>query len=143
MRLYMQRMRENPKEYALWKRKRNRARRKRYRNDPEYRKAHLIEVLKWRKSNPERSFVIRRWENGIKITWEEYLELKKVQKNRCAICGRKKSPDKRHTRLTVDHNHKTGLHRGLLCSQCNFGLGAFQDNAEFLERGAKYLRSWS
>ena len=42
-------------------------------------------------------------------------------------------------RLTVDHNHETNTIRGLLCSNCNTGLGMFSDNPELLIAAAEYL----
>src|SRR5438552_1390720 len=46
----------------------------------------------------------------------EYERRLKEQGGGCAICSR---PPKRNKRLCVDHNHRTGLVRGLLCSVCN------------------------
>lgn len=57
--------------------------------------------------------------------------------NVCGICG---LPPKPGRRLNVDHDHGTGLVRGLLCSQCNVGLGALGDKAEGLEAALEYLR---
>lgn len=52
------------------------------------------------------------------LTPEQYDELLRRQGGRCAICrGRPKSK-----RLAVDHDHKTGAVRGLLCSRCNHDL---------------------
>jgi hypothetical protein len=48
------------------------------------------------------------------ITPEDFEEMAKAQKYRCRICGR------REVRLCVDHNHKTGRVRALLCDSCNF-----------------------
>jgi hypothetical protein len=59
------------------------------------------------------------------------------QNNKCAICGRDKSEFKK--RFAVDHNHKTGEIRGLLCVNCNHGLGTFKDNTIFLNNAIKYL----
>lgn len=54
---------------------------------------------------------------------------------RCAIC--KKVTTKPH----VDHNHKTNKFRGLLCSNCNTGIGLLQDNANICTKAANYLRT--
>lgn len=69
------------------------------------------------------------------LTLEEYKDMEEEQGGRCAICG--EVPD-RH-RLYVDHDHKTGEVRGLLCSRCNMGLGQFRDNPRFLEAALDYL----
>lgn len=42
-------------------------------------------------------------------------------------------------RLSIDHNHRTGAFRGMLCSNCNFGLGSFGDDAMIIRRAAEYL----
>ena len=55
----------------------------------------------------------------------------------CFICGR--APVTR--RLNVDHDHKTGRIRGLLCFFCNYGLAMFKDSPSRLERAAEYLRN--
>jgi hypothetical protein len=41
--------------------------------------------------------------------------------------------------LAIDHCHKTGKIRGLLCKNCNQGLGQFKDNIDLLLSAAKYL----
>lgn len=66
------------------------------------------------------------------ITLNEYVNLLRKQKYKCAIC-------KEIKKLVVDHNHKTNKIRGLLCDLCNKGLGAFKDNTDSLNRAAKYL----
>jgi hypothetical protein len=53
----------------------------------------------------------------------------------CPICGN--LPGKRA--LAVDHDHRTGEVRGLLCKECNNGLGHFKDNPEFLKKAIDYL----
>ena len=55
----------------------------------------------------------------------------------CAICG--KTPQQNIKRLYVDHDHETGDVRGLLCQQCNIGLGAFRDDKAVLHKAIKYL----
>src|SRR3989304_573545 len=64
------------------------------------------------------------------LSVDGYNAILKAQGGACAIC--KKPPKKR--RLNVDHNHKTGRIRGLLCFRCNYGLGWFQDDGERLVR---------
>jgi hypothetical protein len=43
-------------------------------------------------------------------------------------------------RLVVDHNHKTGMIRGLLCHRCNTGLGHFEEKIDLLHNAIEYLR---
>lgn len=70
------------------------------------------------------------------------LELEQVEEMRrggCAICGRDGGVG-RHAQLHVDHDHATGAVRGMLCSECNVGLGKFADSVERLEAAVRYLR---
>lgn len=57
----------------------------------------------------------------------------------CAICGTVEW-NGRHKRPHVDHDHKTGRVRGILCSECNTGLGKFKDDPTILEAALAYLR---
>jgi hypothetical protein len=66
-----------------------------------------------------------------------------AQDGRCAIC-RKPIPlgnGAASTSACVDHDHGTGLVRGLLCRKCNAGIGMFADDPGRLEAAAKYLRA--
>lgn len=56
----------------------------------------------------------------------------------CAICG-SLFMDKMGRSLAADHDHTTGLFRGLLCSRCNRAIGAFQDDAALLRSAAGYI----
>lgn len=77
------------------------------------------------------------------ISWEMY-ELKfKSQNGCCAICA---TPLKLHKGIDsdfdvacVDHNHQTGEVRGLLCTDCNLGLGKFKDSLTFIQSASEYL----
>jgi hypothetical protein len=60
------------------------------------------------------------------LTPEQYNEMLIKQNNCCAICGRNQSELKQV--LAVDHNHKTGKVRGLVCFKCNSGVIAYFDN---------------
>ena len=66
-------------------------------------------------------------------------ELRKAQDGKCAICGVREAYAPRK-RLAVDHDHRTGAIRGLLCGNCNAGLGQFKDNPELLAAAVRYLQ---
>jgi hypothetical protein len=69
-----------------------------------------------------------------KIGESEFQELLEKQAGRCAICG--VVPDKT---LVVDHRHSDDAIRGLLCDDCNQGLGRFKDNPALLQSAISYL----
>ena len=71
------------------------------------------------------------------ISSDEYNELFNKQECRCIICNIHQSELTR--KLAVDHNHKTGKIRGLLCDNCNRAIGLLKDDPEVLERAFKYL----
>ena len=71
------------------------------------------------------------------ITSEEYWAIHAHQGGVCYICRRANGSKKR---LSVDHCHKTGLVRGLLCTMCNkYILGHARDDTEFFYRAIDYL----
>jgi hypothetical protein len=71
------------------------------------------------------------------ITLTEYNNLYNEQNGCCKICNKHQMEFKHN--LSIDHCHKTNEIRGLLCVNCNHGLGKFQDNVTFLENAIKYL----
>jgi hypothetical protein len=72
------------------------------------------------------------------ITAEQYASMLRYQGGKCFICQR--ATGKRR-RLAVDHDHKTGKVRGLLCNPCNRDvLGHLRDSVAALERAVTYLR---
>lgn len=72
------------------------------------------------------------------ISLERYQEMESAQDGRCRICG-ETCPSGRA--LAVDHCHTSGEVRGLLCGQCNNGLGRFKDRPDLLRAAADYLES--
>lgn len=79
------------------------------------------------------------------ITIEEYESMLNSQNNKCAICHNVNfhinSSTNKTTNLAVDHCHKTGRVRGLLCMICNRVIGMFNDDVLRLENAIKYLRN--
>lgn len=113
----------------------NKRRRERYKSDSEYR-AKCIEFAK-RRTNVQRKGTRLKSEFGINI--DIYNEMLKAQNGQCAICG-SKFADKAGRMLHVDHCHKTGKVRGLLCTNCNTGLGKFKDDPSLMLKAIAYLQ---
>lgn len=74
------------------------------------------------------------------ITMVDYNRMLKEQNGVCAICFKECG---RHLRLSVDHCHKTGKVRGLLCMRCNLALGALDDNVDRMRMALKYMENFS
>lgn len=75
---------------------------------------------------------------GIKdISTQKYSDLLKAQNKKCAICGTDKNISGKV--LCVDHDHKTGLTRGLLCTKCNLGIGYLKDDLDIIYKAVSYL----
>ena len=72
------------------------------------------------------------------LTPEQYEEMYLKQEYRCAICNEHEDETTRK-KLVVDHCHVTGNVRGLLCNNCNSGLGLFRDDLSLLAKAKKYL----
>lgn len=77
-----------------------------------------------------------------KITQQDYEKMYKDQDGRCKIC---KLPAPMHsndrTRLYVDHCHTTKKVRGLLCKNCNSGIGQFKESIESMLKAIEYLKT--
>jgi hypothetical protein len=71
------------------------------------------------------------------ITAEQYEVMFEQQRGVCAICG---GVNASGMRLHVDHCHSSGKVRGLLCANCNLGLGNLKDSVEVMSRAIDYLR---
>lgn len=70
------------------------------------------------------------------ITPQTYAEMLFLQGGVCKICSGVNPSGKE---LCVDHDHKTGAVRGLLCSNCNTAIGLLREDPELLARAAEYL----
>ena len=75
------------------------------------------------------------------ITLEEYNKLLELQHYRCAICV--ELFEDTHAFICLDHSHKTGKQRGLICRRCNLILGNCKDSIKILKRAIVYLKKYS
>ena len=73
-------------------------------------------------------------------TPKQYEELFRIQGGKCAICGATPENNMLGNALGLDHDHRTGKIRGLLCSPCNRGLGYFRDSPTLLQNAITYMR---
>ncbi len=97
-------------------------------------------------SPEERSF--RRYKRSIEkkfgVPFQVVQNLFDSQNGECAICPKQLPPLGsglgKQSAGTVDHCHKTGKIRGILCDLCNKGLGLFKDNPEILQTAAVYVK---
>lgn len=108
-----------------------------------YHERHREKILRNNKEKYVR--LTREWKllREYGMTMADYLAMGEAQGWRCAICNKdaKENPKGKHSPLCVDHCHKTGEVRGLLCNACNSGLGCFRDNVAALRTAAEYLES--
>jgi hypothetical protein len=91
---------------------------------------------KWQQANPDKIRAIALKYN-FNISLEKYSQMLQSQHGVCAIC--RITPEE-GTWMCVDHDHKSGAIRGLLCGPCNKMLGFARDNEETLESAISYLR---
>lgn len=124
--------------------------------NPEFAKRQLLNNQKWRhtysdkkrksdanwRAKQDKEYVRKRSRikllNSYGLTEDDFNKLLKKQDYKCFIC-RKKS----NKTLHIDHCHKSGLVRGLLCFRCNFGLTFFDENYENFNRAYKYLKKFN
>lgn len=80
--------------------------------------------------------------NKFNLTYKNYLDLYNKQNGKCKICDIEilKSDLERKV-LNVDHCHKTKKIRGLLCMECNTGIGLFGENVEIIKNAIEYLKN--
>lgn len=71
------------------------------------------------------------------MTSDQFWDLMREQNWSCAVCSTEFRPE--GPRMNVDHNHDTGEVRGLLCGNCNRGLGLFKDSPDALRAAIDYL----
>lgn len=118
----------NPERHkAIWDKFADTHRERRRAYEQAYRKSHQERI----KGN--------RYQRKYKVTWDEVQSMVREQGNQCKICGAAFG-DTPSTRYHVDHCHKAGHVRGILCNNCNKGIGHFKENHDLLAKATEYLR---
>ena len=83
----------------------------------------------------------RNLQRNYRLSQKDFNLLWSEQKGCCAVCSVQMSPrGKGRNAVCVDHNHDTGMVRGLLCGSCNRGIGCLRDSPEVIDAAAAYLR---
>ncbi len=110
------------------------------------REACIARTEAWRLQNPDkvREYDIKCYNRRLDvlfrrkygITHLDYQKMNSSQGGVCAICKKTCTCGRS---LAVDHDHKTGKVRALLCSRCNRGLGLFMESTEYLKSAQDYL----
>jgi hypothetical protein len=114
------------------------------------RQREIARVRIWQRANPERLKASRdrnrerrnrkmreiHLRNKFGLTPDQYGVILADQGGACALC---KKPPTLGISLHVDHDHRTGEIRGLLCMRCNNALGLFRENSDLLRRAARYV----
>jgi len=126
MRLYAEKNKEKLKERG------KNYRQEKLEKNPNHYKDHYDRYLethqKYRLENKE-VLAEKQWKTRgiIDMSYKKYLEELDKQKGKCKICGCEMNKPQ------VDHDHKTGKYRGILCIPCNNGLGIFEKNKSLFE----------
>jgi Recombination endonuclease VII len=134
---YRQRELEASRRYhAAHKAEINERKRRKWATDPEYRAKGKARVPKDKATRAKRyrARLLKRYG----MSSREYELRLALQNGACAIC--RKEPKRRL--LCIDHCHKTGKVRGLLCTPCNAALGAFADDPRRMQAATDYLTAF-
>ena len=111
---------------------------KRYKDGLHYmcKPCNCAKSKEWSRANKARAKATRLLRQ-FGITPEQYDQMLADQDGKCAICSGAEPGG--HGQWHVDHDHETGVVRGLLCHHCNVGLGHFKDNPDLLLMAGIYL----
>jgi Recombination endonuclease VII len=125
------------------------AARRRYNQSEHGRKVNLAQSYRWRAAHREKVLLsyrkhdLKRYYN---LTLEAWDAMFAAQGHACACCGSKTS-GRKNGQWCTDHNHDTGLVRGILCNGCNMAAGQMKDDpkrcrllAKYLEKGGMHAR---
>jgi hypothetical protein len=135
--IYYIKNKEQKKKYRIEHREKYKKYLKKYRDEhkeksiktsKEYYYSHKEQILEYKRKYKKDIY------RPYNMTIDDYKEMYINQLGNCLVCGKHKD------KLCVDHDHKTGEVRGLLCSRCNSGL-AYIDDLLFLENALKYVNN--
>jgi hypothetical protein len=87
-----------------------------------------VRKTKWRKQ-------------GIEVTYTQYEQMIAASNGACEICG--KTENQFGKGMCVDHDHDTGTIRGILCTDCNMGVGNLKDDLDLLYKAVAYLERYT
>lgn len=108
----------------------------------EKRKTNAKRSREWLKANPRKAKSTKLFKK-FSITIEQYDAFNKKNGGRCHICLKPERiidhRTKKQRALAVDHDHETGLIRGLLCANCNRAIGMLNEDPNVLREAADYL----
>lgn len=113
-------------------------------NEEERRQYHRDYYHKNKEKNKEKRKEYNRkadLKKSFGLTINEYDIMFEAQKGVCATCGKEETAKNQYgvVRLAVDHNHKTGKIRGLLCARCNRSIGLLNEDISTLLNIIRYL----
>jgi hypothetical protein len=123
-----------PKRTPEQQAKYNESRRKKYAEHEATREALKKAAKEWQIANPKKRHAQRLRKYG--LTPQQFDSMMTLQSGACAIC---KTKEKGFP--MIDHCHSTGRVRGLLCMQCNQGIGKLKDSEMLLRAAIKYLKT--
>lgn len=139
LKYWLKNNREWTREYVRGKSKeRNARRRQEYKDNIEVREKIKMQAREYIRKNPLKKFEYSLRKYG--LTLNEYEQILESQSNKCPVCEK---TFRMKREIHVDHCHKTGKTRGIICESCNMGLGKFYDNIEYLENAIKYLKRFN
>lgn len=131
MRQWLERNREHVKAYRAERREaRNAWQRQHYKDSAEYRRKAKAYVSAYKKRHP---YYAASNKYGV-----DQHELERLMDRGCMICGAGWAPGVK-VKMNVDHDHRTNEFRGVLCENCNHGIGQFYDDPMLLMAAADYL----
>ncbi len=115
----------------MWSKEKLREYQRQWRQRPESKLKLMASQRRYRKAHPEKQIesnkrnLLKLRLKSLGLSMDDYSRMLTDQGHRCAICGT--HADELDRRLAIDHCHKTGRVRGLLCNLCNTALGMFKD----------------